>query len=128
MQKNLFQLSRLNFHLYLMKTAPNLTTKYKFCIYQCQAQKTLEIWLSPDFHLTFTWPSLDLHLTFTWLSPDLHLTFTWPLPDLYLTLITKLDWVTPTWDQLTPDRGTPSIKNPLDNFWVFVLHLTTLVL
>ena len=34
--------------------------------YLCRAQKTLEIWPSPDLHLTITWPSPE-HEKITWL-------------------------------------------------------------
>ena len=46
----------------------------KFHVDQCQAQ--IEIWRSPDIHLTLTWTSPD-HLTIIW-PPDHHLTFPWP--------------------------------------------------
>ena len=45
----------------------------KFHVHQCQAQ--IEIWCSPDIHLTLTWTSPD-----HWIM-DHHLTFPWPLPD-----------------------------------------------
>ena len=54
----------------------------KFHVHQCQAQ--IEIWRSPDIHLTFTWHSPDTHLNLTW-PPDHHLTFPWPLQYPYLT-------------------------------------------
>ena len=41
----------------------------KFHVHQSQAQ--IEIWHSPDVHLTFTWRSPD-HLTIIWPSPDPH--------------------------------------------------------
>ena len=37
---------------------------HKFCVFQCQAQNTYEIWPSPDPHLT-TWPPSDLPLNHT---------------------------------------------------------------
>ena len=45
----------------------------KFHVHQCQAQ--IEIWRSPDIHLTLTWTSSD-HLTIIWPSPDPYKTLT----------------------------------------------------
>ena len=59
-----------------------ISKQNKFHIHQCQAQ--IEIWHSPDVHLTFTWRSPDVHLTFTW-PPD-HLIIIWPSPDPHQTL------------------------------------------
>ena len=59
----------------LIKSALALATAtlYKFHVQQCQAQ--IEIWRSPDVHLTFIWTSPDL-LTIICPSPDPYKTLT----------------------------------------------------
>ena len=60
----------------------------KFHVHQCQAQKSLEIWPSTDFHLTFTWclttwptsQQYNIYVIFLGVVPSFRLSHedTWP--------------------------------------------------
>ena len=58
---------------YTDKTVKQMLKLNKFHVHQCQAQ--IEIWRSPDIHLTLTWTSPD-HLSIIWPSPDPYKTLT----------------------------------------------------